>query len=108
MITSPSKAIKQECYWCLGEVRGRTCQSKICKLNDKSLSKLKRIKAHCMDCVETKQEVKDCTGRLLHETRLYYLHPYRFGTNPKRKGIGNKNPCLDGLRAFQKHELTKT
>lgn len=106
MITSPSKAIKQECRWCLGEVRGRVCNSKICKLNDKTLPNLKKIRLHCLDCVETIQEVKDCTGKLLFEPRLCYLHPYRFGHNPKRKGIGNKNPTMDGLNAFRKHELT--
>ena len=90
MNITPRKAIKLECKWCMGNVRSIKCESKICKLNDKSLSPLKRIKAHCMDCLETRQEVKVCIGKLLFEDRLCYLHPYRFGHNPKRKGVGNR------------------
>jgi hypothetical protein len=66
----------------------KPCESKVCNLNNKSLSPLKRIKSHCLDCVETKSEVKNCTGKLLFEKLLCYLHPYRQGHNPKRKGIG--------------------
>lgn len=88
-MTTPSKAIKLECRWCNGGVRGSKCDSKMCKLKDNSLSKAKRIKAHCLDCVETLQEVRNCTGKLLSEDRLCYLHPYRFGYNQKkRKQIG--------------------
>lgn len=84
---TPSKAIKLECRFCMGNVR-KSCESKVCNLNNKSLSLLKRIKSHCLDCVETKSEVKHCTGKLLFVERLCYLHLYRDGHNPKRKGIG--------------------
>ena len=87
---TPSKAIKLECKWCMGNVRSFKCDSQICKLNNRTLSHLKRIKLHCLDCVETRQEVKDCTGKLLSEDRPCFLHLYRFGHNPKRKGIGNR------------------
>lgn len=93
-LATPAKAIRMECKECLGGRNGRTCESKVCKLNDKSLSKLKQIKVHCMDCVETRQEVKDCTGKLLGENRLCYLHPYRLGHNPRQKGIGNAQNFL--------------
>ncbi|GAN34908.1 pseudouridylate synthases 23S rRNA-specific [Candidatus Brocadia sinica JPN1] len=73
----------------MGMAKGAKCESEICKLKDKSLSFLKRIKAHCLDCVGTRQEVKSCTGKLLFEDRLCYLHPYRFGHNPRQRGIGN-------------------
>lgn len=99
---TPAKAIKLECRWCMGIARSFSCDSQICKLNDKSLSPLKRIKAHCLDCVETRQEVKECIGKLLFEDRLCYLHPYRMGTNPKRKGIGNQKPSLEGLKFYRK------
>lgn len=99
---TPARAIKLECRWCMGSVKSFTCDSQICKLNNKSLTPLKRIKAHCLDCVETRQEVKNCTGKLLFEDRLCFLHPYRLGHNPKRKGIGN---CL-GNPKFQKKTLT--
>ena len=98
MNITPSKAIKLECKWCMGSMKSFKCDSDICKLNtfdklsagNRTLSHLKRIKLHCLDCVETRQEVKDCTGKLLFEDRLCYLHPYRLGHNPKRKGIGNR------------------
>ncbi len=85
---TPAKAIQLECKWCCGfdgKRKATNCGSEICKLNDKKMSHLKRIKAHCLDCVETRQDVKNCSGKLLHEDRLCYLHPYRFGVNPKRK-----------------------
>ena len=111
MNITPSKAIKLECKWCMGGTRGMNCDSEICKLNNKSLLPLKRIKSHCLDCVETRQEVKDCTGKLLSENRLCYLHPYRMGTNPKRKGIGNLKPSLKGLEIYKKtrtHDMVLT
>ncbi|NOG40076.1 hypothetical protein [Candidatus Brocadia sinica] len=82
---TPAIAIKLECRWCMGSVRSFSCDSQICKLNNQSLTPLRRIKAHCLDCVETKQEIKKCTGKLLFEDRLCYLHPYRLGRNPKIK-----------------------
>ncbi len=57
---TPAKAIKSECRWCRGGAKSFRCESEICKFNDKSLSPLKRIRAHCLDCVETRQEVKRC------------------------------------------------
>ena len=98
---TPARAIKLECKWCSGYEGIRkavTCDSDICKLNNKSLSPLKRIKAHCLDCVETRQEVKNCIGKLLSEDRLCYLHPYRFGKNPKRAGKGNPNIAKFGFK----------
>ncbi len=84
---TPAKAIKEECKFCMGDVK-KQCESTVCKLNDKSLSRLKRIKLHCIDCVGKKSEVNNCTGKLLNENRICYLHQYRDGHNPKRKGIG--------------------
>lgn len=111
---TPSKAIRLECKWCTGSIRGISCYSKICKLNNKSFSSaslstgspLRRIKLHCLDCVETRQEVKDCTGKLLSEDRLCNLHQYRFGHNPKRKGMGSaknfrKTPTHDMVLALK-------
>ena len=86
---TPAKTIKLECRWCMGGTRGMNCYSEVCKLNDKSLTPLKRIKFHCLDCVESKGEVKNCSGKLLFEDRLCYLHPYRLGKNPRLKGLGN-------------------
>lgn len=105
---TPAKAIKLECRSCRGGAKSFKCDSQICKLNNRILSHLKRIKLHCLDCVETRQEVKDCSGKLLSENRLCYLHPYRLGHNPKRKGIGNR---LGNPRFLQKtltHDMVLT
>jgi hypothetical protein len=55
----------------------------------KRLTPLKAIRAKCLDC---------CAGSF-HEVRICHitdcpLHPYRFGKNPKRAGIGPKNPVF--------------
>ena len=105
---TPSKAIKLECKSCMGGAKSFKCKSEICKLNDKSLSHLKRIKAHCLDCVETRQEVKDCTGKLLSEDRPCFLHLYRFGHNPKRKGIGNRLGNPKFLQKTLTHDMVLT
>lgn len=92
---TPSPAIRLECRACMGMTKV-VCDNKTCKLNDKSLTPLRRIKLHCLDCVGTKKGVKECTGKLLSDSRLCYLYPYRIGHNPKQTGIGNprftKNP----------------
>ncbi len=99
---TPAKAIKLECKWCGGSVRSFKCDSDICKLNDKSLTPLKRIKAHCLDCVETRQEVKVCSGKLLFENRLCYLHSYRFGKNPE---TNRDTSHLDRFKFSKKHAV---
>jgi hypothetical protein len=94
---TPSKAIKTECRACKnGHIYD--CTSDACKLNDRTLSPLKRIKAHCISCVPEQNiyGVKKCTGRLLNGN-ICPLHPYREGHNPKRKGISNPKE-LKGFR----------
>lgn len=76
---TPSRAIMLECKWCMGSVRSFACESDICKLNDKSLLPLKRIKAHCLDCVETRKEVVECTGKLLHEKQALLSSSLPYG-----------------------------
>lgn len=50
------------------------------------LTPFKAIKQHCLDCSGySKSEVKNCG------IKYCPLYPYRLGTNPNRKGIGNKN-----------------
>lgn len=104
---TPSKAIRLECKWCMGGRKTYRCDRDICKLNNKTLSPLKRIKAHCLDCVETRQKIKDCTGKLLFEDRLCYLHIFKFGRNPKLKGIGNsknfKKPSANDMVSASKN-----
>lgn len=86
------KAIKTECRFCMNSTIFKGCDSEVCKLNDLSLSPLKRIKAHCVSCVpeQNLKAVRACTGELTNN-KVCPLHPYRAGSNPKRKGIGNRN-----------------
>ena len=52
----------------------------------KYLTPVKAIRAACLDCsCRQPQEVKLC---VIPDCQLY---PYRFGTNPNRKGIGKSN-----------------
>lgn len=89
---TPSKAIKIECRRCMNTEAFKGCASSLCRLNDLLLTKLKRIKTHCISCVpeQSIRGVRECTGGLLNGVTCP-LHPYREGKNPKRKGIGNKN-----------------
>ncbi len=46
-----TQAIKSECRWCNQTKNFQGCASTVCKLNDMSLTPVKRIKAHCLTCV---------------------------------------------------------
>jgi hypothetical protein len=90
-----SQAIRRECRRC-GGVTPEQCWTRICKLSPnvyECRSKVKRIRAHCLDCAaldigETPfQAVKSCNGLLLRGNpggNVCFLHPYRFGKNPNR------------------------
>jgi hypothetical protein len=63
-----------------------TIKGKNDEQRDVRLTPLKAIRFHCLQCVcWVPSEVKNCTGGLCP------LHPYRFGTNPERNGIGGKS-----------------
>ena len=84
---TPAEAIRKECKYCMNEERFNPaiCGSKECKLRDKSIiSPLRRIKAHCLDCADSYENVKACDGLLLPSEKCH-LHAYRFGTNPQLK-----------------------
>jgi len=92
-----SQAIRSECRYCTNTQalpRNFICPSEVCKLKDLSLTPLKRIRAHCLDCVGTSQEVTRCSGiitrcsgmTLKPKKHLCPLHPYREGHNPKMRG----------------------
>lgn len=101
-----AQAIRLECRFCTGAAQAN-CTTAVCRLHPavfKCRSSVKRIRAHCLDCVaqdigETKFEaVATCTGRLLRENGnaarwinydgeergVCFLHPYRLGKNPTR------------------------
>ena len=55
----------------------------------KTKSPLKAIRAKCLDCCAGQpKEVKLCP---IEECPIY---PYRFGKNPKRRGIGRGSGCF--------------
>lgn len=86
---TPKKSIEAECRYCKNGQRF-DCESAACKLNDKTLSALRRIKAHCIDCLGSRFEVVSCPGGVLNpEPHKCPLWDYRLGTNPKRRGMGN-------------------
>ncbi len=97
---SPKQAIEKECSRCKSGARF-DCESKLCKLNEANTpswegwTSLKRIKAHCLDCVgidKAGPELENCGGKevLYPEPHFCALYEFRFGTNPGRKGIGKK------------------
>ena len=56
------------------------------------LTPLKAIRAKCLDCCcGNPNEVRLCP------VRDCTLYPFRDGHNPNRKGLGNRNPNMDGL-----------
>jgi len=85
---TPKKSIKIQCRYCKNGQQF-DCGSIFCKLNDRDLSSLKKIRVHCLDCVGSSPQVKECMGEVLapapHKCSLW---DYRFGTNPKRRGMG--------------------
>jgi len=64
-----------------------TIRSKDGGTREVSLTPIKAIRHQCLECLGwSAYEVKKCTGKFCS------LYPYRLGTNPERKGIGNKFP----------------
>jgi len=86
---TPTQAIKSECRYCGQTKNFHGCASTVYKLNDMSLTPVKRIKAHCLTCVPEQSifGVKRCDGRGgILKPRMCPLYPYRMGKNPNRKG----------------------
>ena len=89
---TPKKAVMAECRRCLNVKAFRGCADEMCKLNDTSLSPVKRIKAHCLTCCPEKSiyGVKACDGKYFDGT-ICVLHVYRLGKNPKRVAAGHQS-----------------
>lgn len=105
-LITPKKAILLQCRYCLNTTVFRGCDSVTCKLNDDTLSNLKRIKAHCMDCLGAPNSfaVRQCDGKFMSGD-ICSVHPFRLGHNPNRKGIGRKN--LNSRSFFQSKMINK-
>lgn len=101
---TPKGAILVECRWCQNTPVFHGCVSQVCKLNDKSLSYTKRIKAHCLTCTpeQSVYGVKACTGEVsnFNEGRNCPLYAFRLGKNPARQEASRKraeNAPITGL-----------
>ena len=99
---TPKQAIRNECKFCNNTTTFVGCASGDCKLNDSTLTQVKRIKAHCLTCVpeQTYEGVRSCSGQVANfeDGRACPLHPFRLGKNPHRKGIGNLKGNMEGLK----------
>lgn len=97
----PIKTIRLECVACMGGQYSliEDCPSLKCPLRPyrrgrkpvvrPELAPLKAIRAQCLECVGgSPADVRACSGRLL-AGGVCPVHRFRFGANPKRKGIGN-------------------
>jgi hypothetical protein len=63
-----------------------------------TLTPLKAIRAKCRDCSNNQpEEIKKCP---IQDCPLFL---YRFGNNPKRKGIGNRNANVVKNKAENKN-----
>lgn len=86
---APLKSIRKYCLECMGDSPGlvRDCIDKDCSLhlyrhgnNPSSGRVLKAIRNQCLNCAETKTEIRNCNSDC-------YLKPYRMGTNPNRRHV---------------------
>jgi len=103
---TPKEAILIQCRYCMNTTAFRGCDSVACKLNNNTLSSIKRIKAHCMTCIDAPNAfaVRQCDGKLM-TGNICSLHPFRLGHNPNRAGIGGKN--LNSRSFFQSKMINK-
>jgi hypothetical protein len=88
---SAAQAITRECRFCTNKAQSE-CITKRCNLHpgvwSGKRSKVRQIRAHCLECAGTPQAVAGCSGNLLRDNGnggKCWLHPYRFGKNPARK-----------------------
>lgn len=95
-----AQAISRECRWC-NTLSQSACVTGVCKLHpgvwQGKRSKVRQIKAHCLECAGTMEQVKSCNGRVLRENgngngNICWLHPYRTGKNPGRVKSGSRPP----------------
>ena len=101
---TPKRAITEECKWCMQTPKFYGCTSEMCALNDTELKHIKRIKAHCINCVPEHSfiSVKNCTGYVDNpEPHTCTLHPFRLGKNPKRQELGRKLAEKTGVASIK-------
>ena len=100
---TPKQAILSECRYCMNSATFRGCASEMCNLNKVELPFVKRIKAHCVDCIpeQSVYGVKACDGKILNPIpHICPLHEFRLGKNPKiseASRIKLRNAVLGGM-----------
>jgi hypothetical protein len=89
MLTA-AQAIRKECRFCNTQAQTE-CVTKVCNLHPEvwtgKRSKVRQIRAHCLECAGSTDQVKSCDGKLLRKNdneNICYLHPYRAGKNPAK------------------------
>ncbi len=108
---TPTKSVKLHCYiFCMNQQIGTpsNCQDMECVLKNKKISALKRIKAFCAECAPDFKP-KYCKGIILNtkETRDYgkcSLWVYRFGKNPKLRGL-TKGRSPDEMEKMRRKKI---
>lgn len=102
MSLTPKKVIAVECRRCLNVQAFKGCISESCKLNDISLTPIKKIKSHCLICCpeQSVYGVKSCDGKYT-DGSICILHPFRLGKNPRQVAAGVKRAEQRGLFGFK-------
>lgn len=81
-------AIRKNCRWCNGGDNPKSCPTGRCALyefrlsevRDASTTRLKAIRAHCLDCAGSAEEVRTCTAyKPFLDNPACLLWPHRFG-----------------------------
>lgn len=108
---SADKAIRKECKFCIPgkDMTPEKCSSEVCQLCggvwEGPKSRVKQIRAFCLDCAGSVKDVEECKGLLLRDNGnggICWLHPYRFGKNPARKPLKQTEGHKKGLQAMIK------
>lgn len=85
---SPRAAIRKNCRWCNGGDNPKSCPTGLCALFEFRLSEvrdadttpLKAIRAHCLDCAGSAEEVRTCNAyKPFLDNPPCTLWPHRFG-----------------------------
>lgn len=85
---SPRTAIRKNCRWCNGDENPANCPVTTCPAYPLRLTKaepgadtaLRTIRAQCLDCAGSTEEVRTCTAyKPFHDNPPCLLWPHRFG-----------------------------
>jgi len=104
------ESIKKQCRYCMNVKNlpnGFVCRAE-CNLNDLSLTPLKRIRKHCLECLGSSPEVKKCDGIILKPKKhICSLHKFREGHNPKMRGKERSEKQIQNARELGERAVLK-